>query len=432
MEVEAARPRALLGVVPPDADPARVTLASIPDPRWAPFTPERAAEVGALVERLAEQLEREQGAGPPEDTLAFLQALNQWLESRGSSPTWPWTSPARALQPPTPGGAIQVELNETTVCPCTDILLDVARATCLVLQPGHTPIGTLYGSVSRRYMGHRSAQWVLVPRCEEFVALKAYDRALMRAGRTREGYAVQEDPVAELRLLQEVDHLAHPNVIRLLAALETPTTLFAVFPWMGGGDLFERIADAGPTPEAAARRMIWQMFDAVRFLHDAGWAHRDISPENFMLEADGATPVLTDFGLAVRVRRAANSASAFEPVAHTGPVGKEKYMAPEVLTPLSATYDATAADVFSLGVTSFCLLTAKPPFVLASRANAHFNAMAVNRLLKETFRRWRRAGVFDFDLSEAALDMMQRMVLVEPAQRPTMDALMRDEAFFRQ
>jgi len=94
---------------------------------------------------------------------------------------------------------------------------------------------------------------------------------------------VQEDPIKELSIQQRLSEPGHRYVMPLLTCLESPTNIYAVFPFVGGGELFDYVSQTAPMPEVGVRLLMRGMIDAVFYCHSAGVCHRDISLENFML-----------------------------------------------------------------------------------------------------------------------------------------------------
>ncbi|BAT17967.1 Os12g0603700 [Oryza sativa Japonica Group] len=104
------------------------------------------------------------------------------------------------------------------------------------------------------------------------------------------------------RVLREVAamrRLRHPHVLRLHEVLATRARIYLVMELATGGDLLSRLA-ALPRrrlPESAARRVFVQLVDALSYCHARGVAHRDVKPQNVLLDGDGNLKV-SDFGLA--------------------------------------------------------------------------------------------------------------------------------------
>ena len=90
---------------------------------------------------------------------------------------------------------------------------------------------------------------------------------------------------------------------------------------MGGGELFDFIAETGKFSEKVSRTYFHQMMNGLHFMHAKGYAHRDIKPENILLARD-FTLKLADFGFAIRTSKVLKD--GFK-------VGTPLYMSPEAL-----------------------------------------------------------------------------------------------------
>ncbi|CAD6213630.1 unnamed protein product [Miscanthus lutarioriparius] len=146
--------------------------------------------------------------------------------------------------------------------------------------------------------------------------------------------------------------LRHSNIIRFKEVILTPTHLAIVMEYASGGELFERICNAGRFSEDEARFFFQQLISGVSYCHSMQVCHRDLKLENTLLDGS-TTPRLKicDFGY---------SKSS---VLHSQPkstVGTPAYIAPEVL--LKKEYDGKVADVWSCGVTLYVMLVGAYPF----------------------------------------------------------------------
>jgi len=152
-------------------------------------------------------------------------------------------------------------------------------------------------------------------------------------------------------------------------------TQFTALEWARGGDLFQLVKQApqGRLPEATARVVFSQLLSALRFLHSHRVAHLDLKPENVVLDfeptantnARRLTAKLVDFGMAKQF--AALSAQSQTQSESAAPfwkpsvwIGTLRYMAPEMYN--LQTVNPFAADIYSLGVLLFVLLTGLPPY----------------------------------------------------------------------
>jgi tetratricopeptide (TPR) repeat protein len=176
-----------------------------------------------------------------------------------------------------------------------------------------------------------------------------------------------EAPMASLRReIQTLQRLRHPSIIRILAE-----GVLAGLPWyamelVNGSTLADdhrrRWSQAGAAlAQAGAGRLdevlaiAHRLCEPLAFAHANGVVHRDLKPQNVLLQADG-TPVLVDFGLAGRFA----SGVGRELPDVCGAEGTPFYMAPEQIA--GAPADARS-DLYALGCMLFELVTNRPPFV---------------------------------------------------------------------
>lgn len=181
---------------------------------------------------------------------------------------------------------------------------------------------------------------------------------LMRDKLTKELVAVKYiergDKIDENVQREIINHrsLRHPNIVRFKEVILTPTHLAIVMEYASGGELFERICNAGRFNEDEARFFFQQLISGVSYCHDMQVCHRDLKLENTLLDGSPAPRLkICDFGY---------SKSS---VLHSQPkstVGTPAYIAPEVL--LRQEYDGKLADVWSCGVTLYVMLAGAYPF----------------------------------------------------------------------
>jgi serine/threonine protein kinase len=195
---------------------------------------------------------------------------------------------------------------------------------------------------------------------------------------------------------------AHPNVVQVFDTFVQRSRVFVVMEHCARGDLLAELVRTQPQSrldEQHALRIARQLASGLRFLHEVcRLAHRDVSLENVFVAADGACK-LGDFGLSTRADAPARDC-----------VGKTQYVAPEVVARPS--YDPVAADVWSLGILLFMLLTGAPLLELASPASPDFEHVKARGCLG-VLQDWRMAS----QLSPETLDLLDKMLQFDPARR---------------
>jgi eukaryotic-like serine/threonine-protein kinase len=164
-----------------------------------------------------------------------------------------------------------------------------------------------------------------------------------------------EDPEYVERFRREarsVASLSHPNVVTVIDRGEHEGRQFIVFEYVDGENLKQLIQRRGPAPVATALELATQIARALSFAHQQGLVHRDVKPQNVLLNGNGMAKV-TDFGIA-------RSLDVQRGMTQTGTVlGTSDYIAPEQAQGMDVDEHT---DVYSLGVVLYELLTAAVPF----------------------------------------------------------------------
>ncbi|CAL9205710.1 unnamed protein product [Musa hybrid cultivar] len=174
---------------------------------------------------------------------------------------------------------------------------------------------------------------------KELVAMKYIPR----------GQKIDENVAREI-----INHrsLRHPNIIRFKEVVLTRTHLGIVMEYAAGGELFDRISNAGRFSEDEARYFFQQLICGVSYCHFMQICHRDLKLENTLLDGSPAPRLkICDFGY---------SKSSLLHSRPKSTVGTPAYIAPEVLS--RREYDGKTADVWSCGVTLYVMLVGAYPF----------------------------------------------------------------------
>ncbi len=184
---------------------------------------------------------------------------------------------------------------------------------------------------------------------------RAHDKLLERKVALKilhEHYTRDEEYVERFRReARAAAQLSHPNIVTVIDRGEQDGRQFIVFEYIAGQTLKDLVDERGPLPVRRALELLVQVARALAFAHDRGLVHRDVKPQNVLLNGDGR-PMVTDFGIARSVD--------VEGATETGTVlGTSDYIAPEQA---SGEHVDAQTDIYSLGVVLYELLTGEVPF----------------------------------------------------------------------
>jgi len=245
-----------------------------------------------------------------------------------------------------------------------------------------------HGGMSSVYRAHDSL-------LERYVALKVLHQQ----------YNEDEDFVERFkREARSVAQLQHPNIVTVIDRGEDDGRQYIVFEYIEGENLKELVVRKGRLDVRAALEIALEIARGLAFAHDHGLVHRDVKPQNVLLNGDGGAKV-TDFGIA-------RSLDVERSVTQTGTVlGTSNYIAPEQASgqPVDA-----HTDVYSLGIVLYEMLTGEVPF-----PGENFVAVAMKHIQEPP------PSVLDArgDVPLRIAEMIDRALEKDPEQRfPTMDA----------
>jgi len=153
-----------------------------------------------------------------------------------------------------------------------------------------------------------------------------------------------------LREIEIAAQLRNPHIVPLFDSGDADGALYYVMPFEEGASLRQRLEERGALPNEDVVVILRDVCDALAHAHAHGVVHRDIKPDNVMLS--GRHAMVTDFGVAKAATAATTASSA--------PLGTPAYMAPEQIAG-NGPVDQRA-DIYSVGVLAYELLTGHPPF----------------------------------------------------------------------
>ena len=158
-----------------------------------------------------------------------------------------------------------------------------------------------------------------------------------------------------LREAETAAQLSHPCIVPIYSVDEKDGLVFFVMAFVDGDTLAKRIHDRGALDPVEVRRILREVGDALAYAHAHGVVHRDIKPDNILLDAMSNRPMVTDFGIA----RAISDGSAR--LTATGiAIGTPAFMSPEQS---AGDRDVDGrSDLYSLGVVAYQMLCGELPF----------------------------------------------------------------------
>jgi hypothetical protein len=153
---------------------------------------------------------------------------------------------------------------------------------------------------------------------------------------------------------------SHPNIVPVHAVEEHGDLLCFVMGFVDGETLGQRVRRAGPLNAAEAVRLLQEVAWALSYAHGRGVVHRDIKPDNILIERATGRALVTDFGIA---RSTATTGATLTRVGEV--VGTPEFMSPEQAA--GERLDGRS-DIYSLGVVGFFAVTGRLPFTADSAA----------------------------------------------------------------
>ena len=223
-------------------------------------------------------------------------------------------------------------------------------------------------------------------------------------------------PANEINILNILQHIDNPNIIRYIGNGNGPLVLhgrppvnkpYLVFEYAPRHNLFDYIR-IGRFTERQAKLIFKKILNGIRAIHNAGICHRDIKPENILLD-EKYNPKIGDYCLACL------NANNLQ-----GLAGTRMYAAPEIN--LNQPYNGIKCDIFSLGQLLFNLVTGRYRFKSARNDDPFYTLIRLQNYAVY----WNRPELVQLNLSDNFKNLFVRMVASDPNQRPSIDDILND------
>jgi eukaryotic-like serine/threonine-protein kinase len=160
-----------------------------------------------------------------------------------------------------------------------------------------------------------------------------------------------------LREAETAAQLNHPNIVPIYTVEEKDNLVYFVMAYIKGDNLGVRLQQHGPMPPVEVRRILREVADALAYAHNRNVIHRDIKPDNIIIDDETGRAMVTDFGIARALTDSGDSRLTATGMA----IGTPAYMSPEQSAGDRA-IDGRS-DLYSLGVVGYQMLCGQPPFV---------------------------------------------------------------------
>lgn len=229
------------------------------------------------------------------------------------------------------------------------------------------------------------------------VAIKIYEKYKLLDPQRRKSVR------CEIRLMER---MRHPNIVVFHDALDTPKQIYIIMDFVGGGSLhhFLKKRPHRRLDDQLAKRLIFQVCQGIKYLHDRHIVHRDVKLENLLLDENGTVKII-DFGFSTIVPPG-KRLKIF--------CGTPSYMAPEIVA--RKEYSGFCADIWAVGVLLYALLCGSFPF----------RGQNDRDLYRKIVR-----GVFHVPdlVTDGARSLLSRVLTPDMTRRPGVDDVLSDAWF---
>ncbi|HEY3112681.1 MAG TPA: protein kinase [Gemmatimonadaceae bacterium] len=205
-----------------------------------------------------------------------------------------------------------------------------------------------------------------------------------------------------LREAETAAQLNHPNIVPIYTVEERDNLVYFVMAYIKGDNLGQRLQQHGPMPPVEVRRVLREVAEALAYAHNRNVIHRDIKPDNIIIDEETGRAMVTDFGIARALTDSGDSRLTATGMA----IGTPAYMSPEQSAGDRA-IDGRS-DLYSLGVVGYQMLCGQTPFVASNTPS-----MLVKHLSEKPIPVDERWPDLPPDLSRAVMMCLEK----DPADR---------------
>lgn len=192
--------------------------------------------------------------------------------------------------------------------------------------------------------------------------------------------------------------------------------VYVAMEYLAGGDLIDHLPANG-YDENTTRYLFKKIVEALTTIHDSKIVHRDIKPQNIMLDAQAQLKIV-DFGFSTVYNKGELLVNC---------LGTKSFMAPEMF--FLHQYCPEQTEIFALGVTLFVLSTGRPMFKAAKGTDNHYKCYVTQ---KEDYWAWMGGQIQPKVLSPELVELICALVQHQPASRWTLNDIKERSAWFQQ
>jgi cGMP-dependent protein kinase len=190
-----------------------------------------------------------------------------------------------------------------------------------------------------------------------------------------------------------------PFIVKLYRTFRDSRYLYMLMEPCLGGELWTILRNRTRFQDTEARFYTACVIKALEYLHNKGILYRDLKPENLLLDSTGYVK-LTDFGFSKQLEGPDEKSWTF--------CGTPEYVAPEIITNKSHDF---RADIWSVGILMYELLTGAPPFTKKDNSSAQVYVEILKGMRGVSFPSW---------LSSSAVELIRQLCRLNPSERPSL------------